>query len=147
MTVKELAKKYGFTSPAYLRDCLDKPYLQALDAEVREEAMHRLTAALLVFQSATLKAAQNISAAVDRGDLRQSQFVLAPFLPRQAQPIEVSGAVHHSVEAHHTVAAALAGVRDILQAKAAVVPAPEQFLRRGADGVTVDLLPSQAGQE
>lgn len=126
----ELATHFNVPA-AVLRRTLNQPYLQALGAEIVARADRALASMLLVMRGAGLKAAENISNAVDQGDLAQSQFVLnwhSKLLPQQVQ---VTGSVDHNHTAVGQLGEAVGRLTDLLSTRSPIPMSP--FIFKGSE--------------
>jgi hypothetical protein len=113
MTPAQLAPRYNLKEET-LRHCLSQPFLRAIGDAIVERGDTLLASMMLVMKSATLRAAENIAAAVDRGDLSQSQFVLNWHSRLMPQQVEVSGHIHHQHDAHAALAVGVGKLSELL---------------------------------
>lgn len=143
----QLAARYGYKDPYYLRKLLDAPYLAALTRDVELDFQRSLTIAMRRMAGASCLAVDTIESSLREGDIDTAKFVMQwnarVLMPRPEQSVH-----HHHDHAHsgevqskltvafEEVAAQLAAAREA----GTIDITPEQFIRRGTDGIT-DHLP------
>jgi hypothetical protein len=130
-SLADLAAQYRFNGGATaLGAVLRTPFMQSLIFEVQDAARARVDAAYHVMQSTTLKAAQNVKAAVENGDMKASYYTLDWHARLQPQQLQVSGEVQHQHAVSATLDSALTKLTDALS-QARSIPSMDAFLLKG----------------